>query len=140
MPISDPLGKFVIVAVPALAESVKKALPPPDAVLIPLPLLVIVAFPAEELSIKDISPPSALVVVPPLFMKLAPFEFEVSKKKMMPPWVKLLVPPVVMKLVCPPVPAVFVNLIWAGLFPTTKFCVIPELFVIPSPLRVSTWD
>src|SRR5689334_20250194 len=78
--IGVPLGKFVIVAVPALAESKNNVSPPPDAESTARPLLI----------------------------KLAPFALEVSRKLITPPEVE--VPPLVVKLVWAPVVALLVKL------------------------------
>jgi len=67
--------------------------------------------------------------------------FEVSLKSILPGTGSLAVPPVVIKKVPIPAVALFLNNNLVALAATeeaaTKFCVIPESFEMPTPLRVS---
>ena len=112
LPPSPPLvPPFAIsVALPAV-EVVSNSVWPPFAPLTMPPLLVIVAVPAVELS-NAVVPPCAPLTVPPRLVKLVEF-----------PAVALFVKNIV------PAPAPFVSV--------TKFCVVPELLVMPGPLIVS---
>ena len=78
-----------------------------------LRLLMIVALPAVELSLKFVEPPFTNMPIAPLFVKTVPL-----------PAVALF-----MNFIDPTLRAVFTAV--------TKFCVIPELFVMPTPLILS---
>ena len=82
------------------------------------PLLVKVPLPAVE--------PSSKKVIPPLLMKVALPAVEVPRKIVKLKLVKVVELPAVallVKIIRPPPPM-------------TKFWVVPELFVMPTPLRV----
>lgn len=103
----------MIVALPAVAELEKNVVP--FGVFTVAPLLLIVALPADELSMNRVLPARkpTPAVVPPLF---------------------------VMTVIVPAV-ALFVKRrspLWPAAFTAvTKFCVMPEVFVMPAPVIVS---
>jgi len=106
-------------------------------------LLLIVALPAVAVSWKTVSPPNAPKTVAPLLVIVALPAVEVTKKSVSPPDAPLSVPPLLVKAVMLPAVALLVNTMAPRLpvpellTAVTKFWVIPELFVMPTPLIVS---
>src|SRR5437660_5499801 len=101
----------------------------------PAALLVIVALPAVESWRKAVWPAVAPATEVPLLLILALLAVEVSKKFVL---LTLKLPrllAVLVKVVRLPAVALFVNAIVPALpalsLAVTKFCVIPELLVIP---------
>jgi hypothetical protein len=82
-------------------------------------------------------PPNAPLIVPPLLVIMALPAFEVLTNRVTPPLCPETVLPLLVKEVMLPAVALFVNVILPWLIPLTKFCVIPELFVMPVPLMVN---
>jgi len=100
-----------------------------------------VPLPAVELKKKIVVPPPAPLTTPPLLVKVPLPAVEVLLKDNAPPPKPLTALPLLVKAVRLPAVALFVNTISptlpAPLTAVTKFCVIPELFVIPVPLMVN---
>ena len=98
-------------------------------------------MPAVELSWKSVEPPFAPLAVPPLLVKVPLPAVEVFTNSVVPPPPPLTVAPLFVKAVLIPAVALLLKRICPKLpapsTAVTKFSVIPELFVIPVPLRVS---
>src|SRR5882757_5254133 len=133
------LMKVPLAAVDVSEKDVK---PPPEVLQQSLmPLLVKVPLPALEVPEKVVEPPSRFTmhVLPPLVkVPLPALELPEKVVEPGPSWSQ--VPPGLVKVVRLPAVALLVNDIkpLSSLkVPDTKFCVLPELFVIPTPLIVS---
>src|SRR6266568_3393583 len=127
------------VALPAV-EVLKNSIKPPPAPLTMPPLLVKVPLPAVALLVNCVKPPFAPLTVPALLMKAPLPAVDVPKNSMKPPNAPLTALPMLVKRVKLPAVALFVNAISPALLPAKpaiKFCVIPELFVMPTPLMVN---
>src|ERR1700736_458284 len=127
----------------AAVELLLKVVLPPNALTTAPPLLVNVPLAAVELSRNTVVPPFPPLAVPPLLVKLPLPAVEASRNtvkglpngepKALPFMVKAVLTPAVallVNLMAPKLPAPFTAI--------TKFWVIPELLVMPVPLRVST--
>jgi len=153
-PLPPPNIETSIRAVPPSEESPKAINPPPTYAIVALPAVEVsencvapvsapmFALPAVEESEKLTDPPQQILALPAVevllkFIPPRPFEkvalpaVEVSLKKASPPFM----------MAAPPAVALFENTI-APEFPETektveKSGVLPELFVMPVPLRVS---
>ncbi len=102
-----------------------------------------VAVPAvDEAPKNSVKPPNPKLVVPPLLMKVAVLALDEAPSKYTP---LLLLPPgeapVLVKVVMLPTvalaPSKNIKLELPPTLPVTKFCVIPELFVMPGPATVN---
>ena len=98
-------------------------------------------LPALEWWKNRAAPPNPPLAAPPLVVKEPLPAVEMSKNSVTPPSAPLTAPPLLVKEVWLPAVALLVNAI-NPLLPllstaATKFCAIPELFVIPTPLMVS---
>jgi len=100
-----------------------------------------VPLPAVEVSLKAVSPPNAPLNAVPLVVKVPLPAVEVPEKNTVPPNAPLNVLPLFVKAVMLPAGALFVKdmvpKLPAPSTAVTKFCVIPELFVMPTPLMVN---
>jgi len=137
------------VALPAV-EVPRKSVWPPFAKLSVPPLWVMVALPAVEKCVASVpkncvKPPFAPPTVAPLLLIVALPALEVSKNRAAPPPAPLTVPPLLVKVVTLPGAFVTVALLVKCMnarlpdpsTAVTKFCVIPELLVMPVPLMVN---
>src|SRR6266568_2006323 len=130
---------LVKVPLPAVEVSTKNV-PPPLAPLTMPPLLVKAPLSAVALLVNCVKPPFAPLTVPALLMKAPLPAVDVPKNSMKPPNAPLTALPMLVKRVKLPAVALFVNAISPALLPAKaaiKFCVIPELFVMPTPLMVN---
>src|SRR5207248_1989634 len=109
----------------------------------PVPLLrtFTLAVPPREPLENRIEPPPAPLAVPPLAINVALPAVEVLKNCVRPPTPPKTVAPLLVKEVMLPAVALLLNnispLLPAPSTAVTKFCVIPELLVMPVPLRVN---
>ena len=103
------------------------------------PLLMKVALAAVELSKKSTMPPPEMMALPGLLINEASPAVDVSLNSVDPPKIEGAAPPLLMNIVKFPAVALFLKIIVPRPTPTevTKFCVVPELFVMPAPLIVN---
>ena len=143
VPPSSPLNEApLLVKVPlAAVEVLKKSTWPRFELLAVPPLVMNVAVPAVALSLNWVKPPMVPLAVPAFVMKVPLPAVDMLKNSMTPNPPPLTALPLFVNEVPVPAVALLVNeicpLLPAASPPTTKFCVIPELLVMPVPLIVS---
>jgi hypothetical protein len=124
------------VPLPAVELLPKIVLPPPKNLLRSPPAwLVKVPLPAVELS-KNLVEPGFLLTAVPLLIKVPLPAVELSKNSVKPAARLTVGLPLLVNIVKFPAVALLVNAI-VPKSPVTKFCGIPELFVMPTPLVVN---
>src|SRR5713101_5412561 len=144
LPLASLTAPPLVVKVPLPAVEVsRKSVSPPGASLTAVPLVMKVPLPAVEVAKNRVLPLLIKVVsltAPPLLVKVPLPAVEVSRKLVLPPKALLTGLPLLVKV---PSPAVEVLRNWivpwlpAPSTAATKFCMIPELFVMPTPLMVN---
>ena len=128
-----PLSAVELAPIPLPLNSMK----PPPPVLLMAPSLLNVALLAVEVSLNSVRPPFGPLVAVPLLIKVALPALEVLLNSVMPALPELAPELLVKDVLLPAVELLLNCMIEKVALEVTKFCVIPELFVMPVPLIVN---